>query len=81
MIHDPLRQIHIDDEVAVMQRQGFHRKVVSFAKVKFIGHILIQTDDDGYYSISDGKSIVAHRASFIEPLNDAHRTALKRRAS
>jgi hypothetical protein len=78
---EPLRNIRIDDEVAVLQRHDLSREVVGIARVKFVGHILIQTDDDGYYSISDGKSIGARRTSFIEPASDAHRRALQRRAS
>ena len=78
---EPLRQIRIDDEVAVLQPREANREVVGTARVKFVGHILIQTYDDGYYSICDGKSIGAYRTSFIEPLNEAHRIALQRRAS
>jgi hypothetical protein len=47
--------------------------------VKFIGHILIQTDNHSYYAVSDGKSIDNRHSNFISPATYAHRTALRQR--
>lgn len=76
---NPLRQIRIDDEVAVLRWHITGREVLRIARVKFIGHLLIQTDGDGYYSVSDGKSIGNRDISYIEPVTNAHRTALRQR--
>jgi hypothetical protein len=75
----PLREARVNDEVAVLRRREADREVVSIARVKFIGHVLIQTDDNRYYSVADGQSFGSKHHSFIEPATSSHRTALLER--
>ena len=75
---NPLRRFRIGDEVAVLQRQNHTTEVVDIEKVKFVGEVMVQTNDGRYYSSSDGRSIGRRSTVFIEPVTDVHRTALHR---
>lgn len=76
---EPLRQTRVNDEVAVLRRDDAGREVVGIARVKYIGHVLIQTDDNRYYSVAEGQSFGSKQNSFIEPATNEHRSALQDR--
>ncbi len=71
-----LRQMHINDEVAVLRRRNHTTEVVDIAKVKYVGEVIIQTNDNRYYSRSDGYRLATPSNSYIEPVTNMHRMAL-----
>jgi hypothetical protein len=76
---DRLRRIKVHDDVAVLCPCTSGPEVLDIAQVKHIGHVLIQTSDDQFYSVYDGESIDNRHIRYIEPATTAHRMALNRR--
>jgi hypothetical protein len=72
-------KFHTNDAVAVVRRLPWGTEMITVTKIRRIGTMLIETFDQHFFSVIDGKSLGGRQASYIELANLAHLAALQSR--